>query len=163
MWIISTRTAVSCCPMKIWPALFPVLLLLSCSGIKDPKFEDVENLRVHKFGLNNSTLKMDLRYRNPNKFGLKLSHAEGDAWIDKNFLGHFKTDSSVVIGAGQEFRLPVRLELDMSKFLKNSVLAILAPEIVLKVEGRARLGKGIIFINYPFHYEGKHNLAELIQ
>jgi LEA14-like dessication related protein len=139
------------------------LLLLSCSGIKDPKFRDIENLRVHKFGLANSSLKMDLRYLNPNRFGLKLLHAEGDAWMDNNFLGHFKMDSAVYIGPGADFLLPVKLELDMSKFLKNSVLAILSPEIELKVEGKARLGKGGININYPFHYKGRHDIRKLIQ
>lgn len=143
--------------------LIPCFLLLSCSGIRDPEFREMEHLRVHKFGLNHSTLKMDLRYRNPNRFGLKLSHAEGDAWLDKNYLGHFTMDSTITIGPLEEFRLPVKLELDMSKFLKNSVLAILAPEVILKVDGRARLGKGIIYINYPFHYEGKQDISKLIQ
>ncbi len=106
---------------------------------------------------------MDLKYNNPNKFGMRLTRAEGDAWLDENPLGHFTLDTIVVIGPNEDFWIPVKLELDMSKVLKNSILALLGSEVNLKVEGKARINKGIISINYPFNYSGKHTVSELLK
>lgn len=152
--------------MKAFPApsrlywLF-ILFLLSCGQIKEPDFRSIENVRVSKFGLNNSFLTLDLYYFNPNNFRLKLKHAEGDAWIENNYLGHFLIDTLVQVPAQGDFRLPVKLQVDMSKVLKNSVLAFLSREVTVKVEGKARVGKGFIFINYPIRYEGKQDLDKL--
>jgi hypothetical protein len=148
--------------MKFALSLLLSMILLSCSNIRDPKFIDIENLQVTKLGLKGSMLKMDLLFNNPNNFGLQLSGAQGDAWLDNNFLGHFLMETKVQIGKKEDFRLPVSLEIDMSKILKNSMLALLAPEVNLRLEGKAKLGKGIISINYPFHYEGKHNISHLL-
>jgi LEA14-like dessication related protein len=148
--------------MKFVYALLLMISLYSCSDIKDPKFTGIENLQVTKLGLKGSIFKMDLLFNNPNKFGLQLSAADGDVWLDNNFLGHFVMDTKVRIGKNEDFRLPVTLEIDMGKILKNSMLALLAPEVNLRLEGKARLGKGIISINYPFHYEGKHNISHLL-
>lgn len=143
--------------------LIPVTFLLSCGSIKEPDFNRIENIRISKFGMNESSLTLDLYYFNPNRFQLKLKSAEGDTWIDNNLLGHFTIDTLIHIPANGDFILPVKLQVDMSKFFKNSLLALLAKEITVKIEGIARLGKGFIFINYPIRYEGKQNLKELLK
>jgi hypothetical protein len=51
----------------------------------------------------------------------------------------------------------------MKKILTNSLVAFLANEVTVKVEGKARVGKGFVYINYPIRYEGKQNLRELIK
>jgi len=51
----------------------------------------------------------------------------------------------------------------MSKILQSSILAFLNPEVMIKVNGKAKLGKGIVYINYPIKYEGKQNLRELLK
>ena len=143
--------------------LFLPLFLLSCGSVKEPDFKAIENVRVSKLGFNQSSLSLDLSYFNPNKFRIKLKNAEGDAWIDNNFLGHFTVDTLIHIPANGDFKLPVKLQIDMSKFFKNYLLTFLAKEVTIKVAGRARVGKGFIFINYPIRYEGKQNLEELFK
>ena len=140
-----------------------VIFLCSCGQIKEPDFKGIENVRVSKFGLSESTLSLDLHYFNPNKFRIKLKSAEGDAWIENSFWGHFTVDTLIHVPANGEFRLPVKLQVDMGKIFKNSLVAFLAKEVVIKVEGTARLGKGFVFINYPIRYEGKQNLEKLLK
>ena len=150
-----------------FPLLFLCLASLfflpSCGSVKEPDFKSIENVKVSKFGLSESTLSLDLRYYNPNKFRVKLQNAEGDAWIENNYLGHFSMDTLIHVPANGEFRLPVKLQVDMGKILKNSLVAFLAKEVVIRVEGKARLGKGFVFINYPIRYEGKQNLGDLLK
>ena len=145
----------------ILPTLFLIFLANSCTRLKEPDFKGVENLKLGKLGLKKSILRADLHFYNPNQFRVILQRAEGDAWLEDNFLGHFTVDTLVEIEPKKDFWLPVNMEVDMSKLVKNSVLAILRPEVLIRIEGKARLGKGLLFINYPFNYSGKHDLGEI--
>lgn len=145
-----------------------ILLLLlaglsSCDSLKEPEFRNVDNIRLARINREESTLLMDIWYYNPNKARLKLKEASGDAWVDDNFLGTFKMDSLVNIPGREEFSLPVSLQVDMSKLLQNSIYAFLNKEMTVKIKGRARVGKGIFFINYPINYEGKQNMGKLLK
>lgn len=140
-----------------------LLTLISCGSLKEPDFKGMENVRVSRFGVNESTLNLDLHYFNPNKSKLKLKKAEGDAWLDDNLLGHFSIDTLIQIPANADFRMPVVLEMNMKKLLKNSAALLLKSEVVLRVEGKAKVGKGGIYINYPIRYEGKQRTDSLMK
>jgi LEA14-like dessication related protein len=144
-------------------ALIFLFILPSCVSLKEPDFKGIENIRVSRLGLNESTLNLDLHYFNPNKSKLKLKQAEGDAWLDGNLLGHFTIDTLIKIPANGDFRLPVMLEMNMKKLLQNSTALLLKNEVTLRVEGKAKVGKGAIFINYPIRYEGKQRTEDLMK
>jgi LEA14-like dessication related protein len=145
-----------------WIAFFGTLLL-SCRSMKDPDFKGIENVRPGGLGLKNSTILMDLHYFNPNNSRLKLKRAEGDAWLENISLGHFTLDTLIEIPAHNDFWLPVSMEVDMKHVLQNTAILVLKTEVTVKVEGNARIGKAGLYINYPIHYEGKQNTAELIK
>src|SRR5450755_3940068 len=89
--------------------LVSVFFLVSCGSIKDPEFKSIENARLSQMGFKESILNLDLIYFNPNKFRVKLKEAEGDAWLDSNYLGHFIiADTLIHIPAAADFRLPVK-------------------------------------------------------
>ncbi|MEO6611184.1 MAG: LEA type 2 family protein [Chitinophagaceae bacterium] len=147
-------------PSSVFLAL---LLLTSCTPVKEPGFREIENTQVTSFGLAGSTLAFDLHYFNPNNFRVKLKDAEGDIWIDKQLLGHFTIDTLIHIPPLADFRLPVELKASMAQLLKNSLAALLNKEVVITVEGRAQIGKGFIYIHYPIHYEGMQKLGTLLK
>ncbi len=146
-------------------SLLPLFLLFltSCGNLSEPDLRGIENLRIGQLGGSESTLFFDMRCYNPNQARLKLKKAGGKAWLDGRFLGDFSVDSLVRIPSRDEFLLPVRLQVDMKGILKNSVKALLAKEVQLKIDGRARVGKGILFINYPLKYEGRQDFGKLIK
>jgi LEA14-like dessication related protein len=144
-------------------ALTFLFVLPSCVSLREPDFKGIENIRVSRLGLNESTLNLDLHYFNPNKSKLKLKQAEGDVWLDGNLLGHFTIDTLIKIPATGDFRLPVMLEMNMKKLLQNSTALLLKNEVTLRVEGKAKVGKGAIFINYPIRYEGKQRTEDLMK
>ena len=143
--------------------LFCTLFLGSCRAIREPEFRAVENLRVDRLGRTASALSLDILYHNPNKTRIKLKEAYGDAWLDGTFLGTFKMDTLINIPANGEFLFPVILEVDMKKLFQNSLSALLNKEVTIKLAGRARIGKGFVFINYPIRYEGKQDLEKLLR
>jgi LEA14-like dessication related protein len=154
--------------MKLYSRLLAPLFLLavllsSCGKVKEPEFKGIDNLRAGKLGFNSSTFNLDILYFNPNRSGLKLKEAEGDAWMDGKYLGHFTLDSLISIHGNSDFRLPVTFKADMGQLFKNSLLSLMGNQSLLKVEGKAKIGKSGIFVNYPIRYEGKHNLGELLK
>ena len=138
-------------------------LMGSCNSMKEPDLRGIENVKMGKLGFKESTVSLDLHYFNPNKSRLKLKSAEGDAWVDERLLGHFIIDTLVHIPGKADFWLPAKLKVDMKNIPQNLSSAFLQKEVTIKIDGMARLGKGMIFINYPIHYEGKQNLGELLK
>jgi LEA14-like dessication related protein len=139
------------------------VLFISACSLEEPTFKGIENVQMGKLGVKESTFTLDLHYFNPNRSGLKLKKAEGDAWMDGDYLGHFTMDTLINIPGNSDFLLPVKFRAEMALLLKNSMSAMLGKESLLKVEGKARVGKSGIYIRYPIRYEGKHNLGELLK
>lgn len=142
---------------------FLVFGLLSCGKILQPDFKGIENIHTDKFGLQQTDLSLDILYYNPNKYGVKLKSAEGDAWVDTQFLGHFIVDTTIQIPAKADFRLPVKLSVDTRNVFRNSLTAFLHNEVTVKISGTARLGKAGIFFNYPLDYQVKQPLSDFIK
>ena len=160
--------ALNCQRMKIPIFSFLSFLVLgtflaSCVSLKEPELMGIENVRTGRVGLIESSLTLNLHYFNPNNKQLKFQKGEGDAWLDGNPLGHFTIDSLIHIPARSDFRLPVKMIMDMRYFMENMSAALSGKEVLLKVDGMARAGKGFIFINYPLHYEGKQKLSDLLK
>jgi LEA14-like dessication related protein len=140
-----------------------LMFVSACGKFKEPEFRGIENIQTEKVGLSGTTLKMDLIYFNPNPSRITLKKAEGNAWLDGNALGQFSIDSAIRIEPKSSFRLPARLQLDMKNVLRNSVSALFNDELILKIEGKAKVGKSGIYINYPIKYEGKHDISGLLK
>lgn len=139
------------------------LLYSSCSSIKEPELKGIENVRVERISLTESALNLELHYFNPNKSRFKLKRAEGTAWLDSNRLGDFVLDTLIHIPANSDFRLPLKLKMDMRHFVSNMAKFVSGKQVFIKVDGKARVSKGIISGNYPIKYEGKESLGELLK
>lgn len=145
-------------------SLFIILAcFVGCGSLKAPEFRGVENWQIRKLGFGQTTLYCQLHYFNPNPTRLKLKTTEGEAWIEGRRLGHFSIDSLVNIPAKGEFWLPVTLNVDMKKIWGNSIRAVIADSVQIRLEGKARLGKGPVYINYPLVYQGTQSLRELVK
>lgn len=138
------------------------LFLTACGSIKEPQLKGIENIRVDKISSGSSTMRLDLRYFNPNKFRVKLKSASGDAWMEGKKLGNFSLDTAVNVSPTSDFTLPVTLEVDMKRVLSNTLTLLLSNEVTLKIDGTARIGKSGITINYPLKYEGKQKIDNLL-
>lgn len=145
-------------------AIIAIILFASCSNnLKDPVFKGIENVKINELGAGESAVTLDIRYHNPNNFKGRLKKAEGDAWVDSTYLGHFIVDSSVNIPANSEFLVPVKLAIDMDKILRHSLTAFLKEEVWLRIKGNARAGKSGFYRNFGLNYQGMQNLKQLFR
>ena len=140
-----------------------LLILASCGKMEQPVFQHIENVKLGTLGLKSSLMTFDMHYFNPNKRGGKLKEAEGDAWVDSSFVGHFRVDTLVVIPGKSNFVVPVKLDLDMKYLLKYTLTGFKNEDVLLTVKGTAKAGKGAIYKNIDINYEGKQNLAQMIK
>jgi LEA14-like dessication related protein len=144
--------------LTIW-ALLP-LLLIGCAKPTGFDYLGIRNLKVLQFGLKESTVGLDVEYYNPNKFPVTMKSADVDVYVNNNYFGKTLLDSTIKVPRRDTFLLPVVLKVSMN----SSVLKLLQAwgqgqqEVLLKMEGKARIGRGGIFINYPIRYEAMQKL-----
>jgi len=133
-----------------------IIVMASCSKPQGFDYRDIRNFKVEKLGFDKSTISMDLVYYNPNNFGVQLRKVDCDVYIDDKFLGKYQLDTTMSIPKKAEFSLPSRMEVDMKNVFKNTFSVLFGNEVLVKVKGTTRVGKGNIFINVPVNYEGRH-------
>jgi LEA14-like dessication related protein len=146
--------------MKLFKLLSPLLLmaLIACKKPQGFDYRDIRNFKVSDWGFDKSTVSMDLVYFNPNKYGVSLKHVDCDVYLDNRFVGKFILDTTMNIPREAEFTLPARMQVDMKNVFKNTLNVLFSKEVLVGAKGTTRVGKGGIFINVPFNYEGRHKV-----
>lgn len=129
-----------------------------CGKPRQPDYIDFQHLKLNKAGLNQSVITFDLRYFNPNSYRLQLKQASVDVYFNDKYVGHSSLDSLIQVPAKDTFLIPVSMQIDMKSLLKNAVQLLLNPDVMVKLNGNAKVGKGGIFINVPINYEGKQRV-----
>lgn len=145
--------------MLLW-ALLP-LLLAACAKPKDFDYLGISDFKVISLGLKQSTVSVNVKYYNPNKFPVTMKHADVDVYINNNYFGKTILDSTIHISGRDTFYLPVLLTVEMNA---NAVSLMQSfgkgqRDFPIKLEGNARVGRGGFYINYPIKYEGNQKMA----
>ncbi len=138
--------------------LLSTLLFTSCKKPQGFDYRDLKNFRVSNWGLDRSTISLDLVYFNPNDFGVDLKKVDCDIYLDNTFVGKFYLDTLMHIERQSEFTLPASMQVDMRNIFKNSLNVLFSKEVLVGAKGTTRVGKGGIFVNVPFNYEGRHKV-----
>lgn len=148
---------------QILMLLLALCILSSCMKYEDVKFVGIENVKVGKVGMNETTMEMNLIFNNPNSLGATLNNAEGKAWIEDIYVGNFLLNNDVQIPAKSNFSVPVHLAVNVKDVINNSLNLLFKDSVNLKVDGTARLSKAGILKAFPLKYQGKKSSAELLQ
>jgi LEA14-like dessication related protein len=136
-----------------------ILFFTQCSEPKELEYRDFRNLTTERLGFSSSTIKLDLIYFNPNKFGLELKRTDLDIFINGNYLGHTAQEYQIHIPKNGEFSLPLTIEVDMKNAYKNAFPALFGQEVTVKVTGKVKLGKANVYKSFPVNYEGKQTFS----
>ncbi|MEO6611726.1 MAG: LEA type 2 family protein [Chitinophagaceae bacterium] len=139
------------------------IFLVSCKTYKEvqePEFRDVQNVRLVEVGLLQTKAGADLIYYNPNNFGVTLSSARGDVYLDNEYIGRFELDNRVSVKKNSEFLIPAILKLDNISAIKNRDI-YKKKEVLLRIEGMARLTKTGFSKEIPIKYERMESTDKL--
>jgi LEA14-like dessication related protein len=140
---------------KLLIASLPILVL-SCVKPTGFDYLGVRSVKVVHFGLKESTISAEVGYYNPNKYPVTMKHADVDVYVNDSYFGHSTLDSILHIPRKDTFYLPVLLTVNMSATVVGLIQTFGQGQDSVKVrmEGKAKIGRGAIFINYPIKYEG---------
>jgi LEA14-like dessication related protein len=140
-----------------------LVFLASCKSenVKEPEFRDISNVRLVELGVLQSTAGVDLIYYNPNNFGLQLSEARGDVYVDNAYLGRFGLEEKVQVGKRSEFVVPALIKLDMIGAIKNQRELLKKKEVLVRIDGIARVKKAGFTRDVPIKYEALQNIEKL--
>ncbi|CAN5759788.1 hypothetical protein BH11BAC3_BH11BAC3_34880 [soil metagenome] len=141
--------------------LFIGMVFLSSCGtknVKEPEYREIRQIRMIELGLLQSTAGVDLVYYNPNNFGVQVTEARGDVYVDNNFLGRFNLGEKVQVNKNSEFVLPAILKLDMLGALKNQREIYKKKEVLVRIDGIAKLTKSGFSRELPIKYESMQNV-----
>ncbi|HEX6193640.1 MAG TPA: LEA type 2 family protein [Chitinophagaceae bacterium] len=109
---------------------------------------------MKKAGFDQAVITFDLRYFNPNKFHVQLRKAEVDIYFNNKFLGNSTLDTVIDIPKRDTFSVPVSMQIKLKDAFSNAVQLLLNPNVMVKLNGNARVSKGAITMNVPITYEG---------
>jgi len=137
-----------------------LVLLASCSttNVKDPEYRDINNIRLIDLGILQSTAGVDFVFYNPNNFGVQVTDARGDIYIDNIYFGRFSLDEKVQVDKRSEFILPAVVKLDMIGAVKNHRELLNKKEALIRIDGSARVKKAGFSKNIAINYEHMENI-----
>jgi LEA14-like dessication related protein len=140
-----------------------ILLLSSCKSekIKEPEYRDIRDVRIIDVGLLQTTAGLDLVYYNPNDFGVTLSEARGDVYIDNAFFGRFGIQDKVTVRKRNEFIVPAIIKMDNISAIKNHREIFQKKQAMIRIEGFAIVRKAGFNKEVPIKYEGMQDLERL--
>lgn len=140
-----------------------VVLFGSCKSdnIREPEYREIQNVRIMDVGLLQTTAGLDLVYYNPNDFGVTLSQARGDVYIDNMYFGRFGIIDKVSVSKRQEFIIPAVLKMDNISAVKNHREIFKKKQALIRIEGFATVRKAGFNKEVPIKYEGIQDIERL--
>jgi LEA14-like dessication related protein len=140
--------------------LIGLIVLSSCGSadVKEPEYRDIREVRLIELGLLQSTAGIDLIYYNPNNFGVQVAEARGDVYIDNIYLGRFGLGEKVQVKKRSEFIVPAIIKLDMIGAVKNQRDLLKKKEVLVRIEGMARVKKSGLSRDVPIKFESMQNI-----
>ncbi|MDP4285160.1 MAG: LEA type 2 family protein [Bacteroidota bacterium] len=138
---------------------FVVMAFLSCSSPKALEYKTYHNFAIEKLGFDNSTIRLDLEYYNPNNFGMQLKNTDLDIFINGNLLGHSSLDTLIHIPRRDTFSIPVKFDISMQSAFKNAWYTLIGKEVLIRLTGKVRVGKANVFMSFPLDYQTKQTFS----
>ncbi len=140
--------------------IISLIILSSCgtNNVKEPEYRDIRNIRLINLGPLQSTAGVDLVYYNPNKFGVQVTTARGDIYIDSSYFGQFELDEKVRVKKRSEFVLPATVKVDMISAIKNHRDLFKKREALIKIQGTAMVKRAGFSKEIPISYEHIENI-----
>ena len=140
------------------------LIFTSCQSAKnvsEPEFRDISDVRIMEVGILKTIAGANMIYYNPNNFGINLSSARGDVYVENKYFGSFTLDEEVAVRKRSEFILPVILKIDNFNVIKDQNDILKKKEALVRIEGFALVRKAGFTKEIPIRYEQMQNVDKL--
>lgn len=134
-------------------SLLTIVLFTSCNELtlEDPTLERVEDVDVKNMSKDLIAIEANLVINNPNIVALDLASADLNVLIDNIVIANIKQTVNATMLAKSEFKLPVKITMDLAKLSKENPITALSKglqiisdrKLDLQFKGDIKAGKGI--------------------
>ena len=138
-----------------------IVIGTSCAKPKNFDYLGFDNVKVLKWGIQETTVGMDVKFYNPNS-ALQLKKAEVDVHINNKYLGRTVIDSLISIPKKDTFIIPMVMKMETLSAVSGILKSVSDSTVLVKLDGKAKVGKSGIFMNYPIKYEGAQNSKKML-
>ena len=133
------------------------ILLSSCDSFSEPTLEGIENVELKTISTNRLLVEADMLIHNPNPFALDLEAADLRAIVEEIELASIAQTYETEMPANDNFRMPVEIDLDLTKLYKDDPLGAISKGLKIANErklsvlfqGEIKVGKGGAKIPVP--------------
>ena len=138
-----------------------VLIILSSSTCKDalktPTYIGTENTKLENIGVQNTAIATNIKYYNPNNFGISIKETELKIFIEGDYMADAEQIMPTDVAKNSNFSFPVIAKFNPLKMLGKAMLFMSKKPIHYKIVGTAKIGKGAFFIKVPVNIEDVYN------
>lgn len=90
---------------------------------------------------------------------MQLKQTDLDVYVNGNMLGHSITDTLITIPRRSTFTIPVKFDVNMQNAFKNALNTLMGKEVLIRLSGKIKAGKGNVFMSIPVEYETKQTFS----
>lgn len=134
----------------------------SCTRPKDLEFIDIQNVRMMKWGLQESQVGLDVRFFNPNNQRVQVKDAAAKVYVNSTYMGDTRMDTTIPVPRQDTFALPLVLHIKTISSLTKVIQSLSDSTVNIKVEGTVKMGKGGIFKTFPVNYNKMQRVSDLM-
>lgn len=134
-------------------ALMAATLFISCNNLtlEEPTLERIEDVDIKEMNKDRIDMDAHLIINNPNGMALDLASADLDVIVDDIVIANIKQTVDATMPAKAEFKLPVKITMDLAKLYKNNPLGALTKglkimsdkKLEVQFKGNIKAGKGV--------------------
>jgi LEA14-like dessication related protein len=142
-------------------ALALILLICSsagCNKVKELEYRGIKQTKIESIGLNQSAIRIDLGYFNPNAFGLDVKETNLSVYLNDKFIAIADQPEKTQIPKLAEFVFPVIAHFEPLNILGTAFGSIFSRSNKLTIQGSAKIGKGGVYIRVPVSITENVNL-----
>ena len=139
-----------------------IIHFTSCSKPMTPEYLGFDNLQINKIGVNESLIRANIKFYNPNNYPLQLKYADVNFLLNDHQAAHCLIDSTINIPKKDSFYIPVAFNANLGNVLNNALQLLFKNKIKINAEGYVKLKKSGIAFSVPVHFETNENLDFLL-
>lgn len=142
---------------SLWMGLVTISLLgmASCAKPKALVYQEVKHFKVANANFQQVTLGLDLQFYNPNNFAVSLKDGDLNAYFNDRYVGKATVAERTSVPKLDTFLLPVTVAVDLKQLFPNVLDIATSRDMLVRLDGSVKMGKGGVFIPVPIHYEGR--------
>ena len=125
------------------------LLSSGCNDIQELEYKGIDRTEINTFSFSDAAIRINLRYYNPNKFGIDAKETNLSIYLNDKFIGLADQPEKTQIPKKSEFLFPVVAHFNPLNVLGSAFKSIFSSKNKVTLQGSAKLGKGGIYLKVP--------------